>query len=90
MIWANVDRSWSPVCLFCTFTWPDSARLLPVGPHEQLVLRDPVDSEEELLVRVMAAADVGLQGVGDRVSGDMVRRYRVCVEATGHQSEPFL
>ena len=34
---------------------------------KSLVYEIPVDSEEDLLVRVMAAVDVGLQGIGDRV-----------------------
>ncbi|KAJ8886349.1 hypothetical protein PR048_012560 [Dryococelus australis] len=38
----------------------------------------------------MAAADLGLPGIGDRVYQNMVRRYRVCVDVTGHHIEPFL
>ena len=40
-IWANLDRSWGPDCLACMFTWPDSAKLLTVGPHEELGLLVP-------------------------------------------------
>ena len=49
-----------------------------------------MDSEDELLARVMAAADVGLSGIGDRVYQNMVRRYRVCVEIAGHYIESSL
>ena len=41
-------------------------------------------------MRVMVAADVGPQGIGDRVYKNMVRRYRVCVEVGGRHIEPFL
>ena len=41
-------------------------RLLPVMPHEELDLRDPVESEEDLQVGIKAMADVGLAGIGDR------------------------
>ncbi|KAJ8878367.1 hypothetical protein PR048_018944 [Dryococelus australis] len=41
--------------------------------------KTPVESEEDLLARVMAAADLGRPGIGDRVYQNMVRRYRVCV-----------
>ena len=44
-------------------------------------------SEENLLERVMAAADVGLQGIGDRVYENMAR---VCVVVAGRHFEPFL
>ena len=49
-----------------------------------------MESEEDLLARVMAAADVGLAGVGDRVYQNMLRRYGVCVEVNGRHIEPFL
>ena len=39
VIW--IDKLWWLGCLTCTFTRPDSARLLPVGPHEELGLKDP-------------------------------------------------
>ena len=49
-----------------------------------------MDSEEDLLARVMAATDDGLQGIGDRAYENMVCRYRVCVEVAGRHIEPFL
>ena len=47
-----------------------------------------MDLEEDLLVRVVVASDVGLQG--DRVYEMMVRRYCACVEVAGRHIEPFL
>ena len=41
-------------------------------------------------MRVMAEADVGLQGISDRVYQNMVHRYRVCIEVAGRHIEPFL
>ncbi|KAJ8881860.1 hypothetical protein PR048_018346 [Dryococelus australis] len=55
-----------------------------------LIYHTSVESEEELLARIMAAADLGLLGIGDRVYQKMVRRYRVCVDVAGRHSEPFL
>ena len=60
------------------------------GHIKNLVYETLVDSEEDLLVWVMAAADIGLQGLGDHVYENMVHRYRVCVEAAGHHIELFL
>ena len=57
---------------------------------KSLVYETPVDSEEDLLARIMAAADVGLQGIGDHVYQNMVRRYRVCVEVADRHIEPLL
>ena len=45
-IWANMDRLWWPNCLPCTFTRSASARLLPIGPHEELGLQDPCGFRE--------------------------------------------
>ena len=73
-----MDRLWWPNFLACTFTRPDSTRLLSV------------DSEEDLLAQVMAAMDVGLQGIGDCVYENMVRRYHARVEIADHHIEPFL
>ena len=42
-----------------------------------------MESEEDLLARVIAAAYVGLPGIGYSVYQNMVRRYRVCVEVAG-------
>ena len=81
-----MDRSW----------WPArSSDLTPLdyflwGHMKILVYETPVDSEEDLLARVIAAADVGLPRVGDRVYENMVRRYRVCVEVAGRHIVPFL
>ena len=45
---------------------------------------------EDLLVRVMAAADVGLPSIGDRVYQNMVHGYHVYVEVADRHIEPFL
>ena len=61
-----MDRLWSPNCLACTFT-----NLTPLDflwDHiKSLVYKTPVDPEQDSLAQVMAAADVELQGIGDRV-----------------------
>ena len=57
---------------------------------KSIIYETSVNSEEDLLARVMAAADVGLQRIGDRVYQNMVRRYCVCVEVAGRHVEPFL
>ena len=38
---------------------------------KSLVYETPMDSEEDLLTRVMSTADVGLSGIGDRVYKNM-------------------
>ena len=57
---------------------------------KSLVYETSVDSKEELLTRIMAAADVGIQCNDDRVYEIMVRRYSVCVEVAGRHIEIFL
>ena len=60
------------------------------GHIKSLVYKTPVGSEENLMVRVMAAVDGGLQGIGDHVYQNMVCRYCVCIEVAGHHIKPFL
>ncbi|XP_066996185.2 peptidoglycan recognition protein [Anabrus simplex] len=47
-------------------------RLLPVGSYENLIYETPVESEEDLLARDMAAAHVGGPGIDDRVYENMI------------------
>ena len=61
-------------------------------PHAELIYDNPVESEEDQLARVMAAADIGtlrcwLSSVSEHGTS---RRYRVCVEVAGRHIEPFL
>ena len=44
------------------------------GHMKSLTYETTVESQEDLLAQVMTAADVGLQGNGDRVSQNMVPR----------------
>ncbi|KAJ8885964.1 hypothetical protein PR048_012170 [Dryococelus australis] len=60
------------------------------GHIKGVIYETPVESEEDLLARIMAAADLGLPGIGDRVYQKMVLRYRVCVDVTGRHIDPFL
>ena len=83
-----MNRLWWPDSLVCTFTQPDSTKLLPVGHMKSLVYKTPVDAEEDLLAQVMAVAGVGLHGIG--VYENMVHRYCVCAEVAGHHIKPFL
>ena len=55
-----------------------------------LLLPLPVQSEEDLQAWVMAAADIGQPGFGDRVYQNMVCSYHVCVEVAGRHIESFL
>ena len=78
-IWANVNRSWWPDCLTCTFTRLDSARLFPVGPHEELGLRDPCGFRGRPSGAGYGCGRyVGQQGIDDRVYENIIRRYLVC------------
>ena len=49
---------------------------------KSLIYKTLVESEEDLLARVMAMVDVGLPGIGDCVYQNTVCRYRVCVEVS--------
>ena len=76
--------------------WPPrSPDLIPLdyylwGHMKNLIYEIPVESEEDLLARVMAAADVGGPEIDDRVYHNMIRRYRICVEVGGRHIEPLL
>ena len=60
-----------------------------MGHMKSLFYKIPVYSVEDLLTWVMAVVDVGLQGTDDHVYENMVHRYCVCFEVTGHHIEPF-
>ena len=68
----------------------DYDRLLPMGSHEELDLRDPCRIRGRPADTGYGSADVALPGIGDRVYQNMVRRYCVCVEVAGCHIEPFL
>ena len=57
---------------------------------KSLVYETPVDSGEDLVARIMAAADVRVQDIYDHVYENVVRRYRVCVEVAGRLIELFI
>ena len=67
-----------------------SALLLKANAIEVLVDQHHVESEEDQLVRVTAAADVGLPVIGYHAYQNIVRRYRVIVEVTGRHNELLL
>ncbi|KAJ8898072.1 hypothetical protein PR048_003432 [Dryococelus australis] len=60
------------------------------GHIKDLIYETPVESEVDLLARIIAAADLGLPGIGDRVYQNMVHMYRVCVDVAGRYIESFL
>ncbi|KAJ8895721.1 hypothetical protein PR048_001058 [Dryococelus australis] len=59
------------------------------GHMKGLIYQTSVESEKELLAPIIAAADLGLPGIGGRVCQNIVRRYRVCVDVTGRHIKPF-
>ncbi|KAJ8876752.1 hypothetical protein PR048_021199 [Dryococelus australis] len=76
--------------------WPArSPDLNPLGyflwrDTKGVIYETPVESEEDLLAWIMAAEDLGLPGIGDRVYQNIVRRYRDCVDDAGRHIESFL
>ena len=78
--------------------WPPrSPDLTPIdyflwGRMKSMVYQSPVETEEELLARVMVAAQEinGAPGVMDRVYRNMIRRYNVCNDNGGRHIEPLL
>ena len=68
------------VCCFASGS-TYSARLFPVGTTWRAWFTRPLwTQEKDMLARVMAAANVGLSGIGDRLYQNTVRWYRSCVE----------
>ena len=55
-----------------------------------LIYETLLETEEDLLERVMAAANVGVPGIGDRVYQNTAQRYCVSVDVGGRHIEPFL
>ena len=74
---------------YCTlfFFW---VYLLLWGHMKSLIYDTPLESEEDLLARIMAASDDGVRSIGDHVYQNKVRSYTVCDEVAGRHIEPFL
>ncbi|KAJ8874554.1 hypothetical protein PR048_025417 [Dryococelus australis] len=78
-----------------TPTYPLLAKTTPLfyflwSHMKGVIYETPVESEEELLARIVAAGDLGIPGVSGRVRQNMIRRYRVCVDVADRHIEPFL
>ena len=79
-------------------TWPPrSPDLTPLdfflwGYMKSLVYETPVESEEDLLARIMAAAQEIQEtpGIFERVYENMLRRCNVCIELGGRHIEQLL
>ena len=66
----------NPLTLLDYFLW---------GYMMSLMYKIQVESQNDLLAQVMAAAGVGLSGIGDHVYQNMICRYCVCVEVAGRK-----
>ena len=69
-----------------TIAWPArSPDLSPLDYYlwvhmKSLIYETPLASVEDILARVMIAADVGGQRIGNRVCQNMIRKYRIYVD----------
>ncbi|KAJ8886450.1 hypothetical protein PR048_012661 [Dryococelus australis] len=84
----NPGRWMTPIA--CSARSPDLTLLdyFLWGHMKDVIYKTPVKSED-LLARIMAAADIGLPGIGDCVCQNMVHRFRVCIGNAGRNLEPF-
>ena len=74
---SHVELSHFCCLLYCYFLWVHLQEGLDVTTSDFNTYTVPtyhVESEEDLLVRLMAAAGVGLLGIGDRVYQNMAHK----------------
>ena len=82
----------------CPVPWPArSPDLTPLdfylwGHMKRLVYETPVQSEEDLVARIVVASDIiqNTPGIFDRIIFNMLRRYNTCLECHGQSFEHLL
>jgi len=59
---------------------------------KRLVYETPVQSEEDLVARIVVASDIiqNTPGIFDRIIFNMLRRYNTCLECHGQSFEHLL
>ena len=90
--------SWSlywkgrPYSMACEVTWPESPSLFLWGYLNSLVFETAVETDMELVTRIVAAYDIiqNTSGIFVRLRQNLVRRCHVCIEVGGHQFEQLL
>ena len=87
-----MDRPRRPDSMASTFAGFEPTRLFLWGHMKSLVYETPVDTVEDLVARVLTAAQEiqQTQGVMERVYQNLIRRYTVCNEVHGRHIEPLL
>ena len=76
----------------CEVTWHESPSLFLWEYLNSLVFETPVETDMELVTRIVAAYDTiqNTSGIFVRVRQNLVRRCHVCIEVGGRQSEQLL
>ena len=76
----------------CEVTWPESSSLFLWEYLNSLVFETPVETDMELVTKIVAAYDIiqNTSGIFVRVRQDIVRRCHVCIEVGGRQFDQLL
>ena len=76
----------------CEVTWPESPALILWEYLNSLVFETPVETDMELVTRILIAYDIiqNKSGIFVSVRQNLVRRCHVCIEVGGRQFEQLL
>ena len=88
----SLDWKGRPYSMACEVTWPEFPSLFLWEYLNSLVFETPVETDMELVTRIVAAYDIILNtsGIFVRVRQNLVCRCHVCIEVGGRQFEQLL
>ena len=87
-----MDWKGRPYSMACEVTWPEYPSLFLWEYLNSLVFEIPVETDMELVTRIIAPYDIiqNTSGLFVRVRQNLVRRFKFCVEVGGRQFEQLL
>ncbi|GBN52916.1 hypothetical protein AVEN_10618-1 [Araneus ventricosus] len=87
-----MDRTWRTCGLASSLTGPQPTGLFLLGHMKSLVYEMPVDSAEDLVAKIVVAADKinTPPGIFERVRRSFLRRCELCNDQRGRHFEHLL
>ena len=88
----SLDLKGWPYSMACEVIWPVLLHYFLWGYLQSLVFETPVETDIELIARIVAAYDIiqNTSGIFVRVRQNLVRRCHVCIKVDGRQFEQLL
>ena len=88
----SLDWKRRPYSMACEVTWPESPSLFLCEYLNSLVFETPVETDKELVARIVAVYDIihNTSGIFVRVRQNPARRCHFCIEVNSRRFEQLL